>query len=186
MSARKFLVSVVSMFGLLYCGSAAADKVDELIESFRLEEEMQAQHRECLDNSSKSVEADLRDYLESGELGIEAGDEDWALLIAIYAEYYNAFCDYLAGDAILNFYRAEFRKRFTPAEIDALIEFNATPIGKKLNDQWFEMNRAYGELVSEQQLDDSRAAQTRFEERMEKFWEYREDKLNRESREQDA
>jgi len=186
MLARKFLVCAVSIFGLLNCGGAAADNVDELIELFRLEQEMQAQHRECLDNSSKSVEADLRNYLESGELGIEPGDEDWALLIAIYAEYYNAFCDYLAGDAILNFYRSEFRQRFTPVEIDALIEFNSTPIGKKLNDEWFDMNRAYSELAAQRQLADSRAAQTRFEERMEKFWEYREKKLNSESREQDA
>ena len=186
MRHRKFSITAVSIFGLLFCGAASADNVETLIDLFRLEEETRAQHEECLDNSSKSVEAELRAYLESGELGIESGEEDWALLIAIYAEYYDAFCDYLSGDEILNFYRSEFGKRFTPAEIDALIEFHSTPIGIKLNDEWFEMNRAFGKLIGERQLLDSRAAQTRFEARLESFWQYREEKLNRESREQDA
>lgn len=174
------------MLGLLFSNVAISDNVEELIELFRIKEEIEAQYKDCLDSSSNSIEAELQSYQESGELGIEAGDKDWALLITIYAEYYNALCEYLSGDEILNYYRAEFRRRFASEEIDSLIRFHKTPVGKKLNDELFEINRVYGKLLGERQLIDGQEAQNQFDKRIEEFWYYREERLSNGSQEQDA
>ncbi|MCP4430923.1 MAG: DUF2059 domain-containing protein, partial [Gammaproteobacteria bacterium] len=149
-------------------------------------DDVEAQYKECLDSSSKSIEAELRFELESERLEIIPGDADWALLIAIYSEYYNSLCAYLSGDEILNFYKAEFRKRFTAEEIDALIKFHETSLGQKLNNEWFDINRAYGEILIERQSIDVYEAQRQFEKQIDDFWNYRDEKLGNESREQDA
>lgn len=186
MSPIKLLIALVASVALHVPGPAIADSVDELVELFRIQDEVEAQHRECIEDSSSSVEAELQAYLLSGELGLERGDEDWALLIAIYAEYYNALCNFLAGDEILNFYRSEFRKRFTPEEMDALIEMHQDPLARRLIDEWFAINRVYGDLVSERQRIDNEEAYAKFEARMENFWKYREEKLGRGADEQDT
>lgn len=179
-------ISFVILISMAYTNPVFSDDIEELIDLFRIEEDIEAQYRECLDSSTKSVEAELRFELQSERMEIDPGDDDWALLIAIYSEYYTALCDYLSGDNILNFYRAEFRKRFSADEISALIAFHKTPIGKKLNDEWFQINRTYSEVLGERQSVDSYEAQRQFDKRMEDFWDYREEKLNSESREQDA
>ena len=186
MLMKPLIVLCGALIALQFPGPAAADKVDELVELFRIQDEVQAQYQECIEDSSRSVETELQSYLLSGELGLKRGDEDWALLIAIYAEYYNALCDFLAGDEILNFYRSEFRKRFTAEEMDALIEMHQGPLGQKLIDQWFEINRVYGDLVSERQRVDTEEAYAKFQARMENFWKYREEKQGRGSDEQDT
>ena len=171
---------------LLVAGQVRADSVDELIELLRIAETVEAQHHECLDGSSKSVEAELDYELESGELGLEPGSEDWALLTAIYAEFYHSACSYLDGDEIVNFYRSEFRQRFAPEEIDRLIEFYRTPLGKKLTAQWFEIDRVYGEILNQRQITDTYNAQRRFDQRMEDFWLYLDEKATEESDGQDV
>ena len=189
MSIERRLIPLILLSGALFAPqlpAQAADRVDELVAVFRIQDEIEAQYRECIEDASKSVESELQSYLESGELGLEQGDEDWALLIAIYAEYYNTLCDFLDGDEILNFYRSEFRKRFTAEEMDALIEMHQGPLGQKLVDQWFEINRVYGDVVSERQRVDNEAAYRQFERRMESFWKYRDEKLGRDPDEQDT
>jgi len=186
MLPKQLSILLVTVTALLYANVAPADNVEELIELFRIKEEIESQHKECLDGSAQSIEAEIQYELESERLEIEPGDEDWALLIAIYSEFYNALCDYLSGEEILNFYKSEFRKRFTPEEIDTLIEFHRTPAGKKLNNELFEINRIFGKTLSERQSIDAYEAQRRFEEHIEGFWKYRDEKLNGDSREQDA
>lgn len=171
---------------LLGAGPVRADNVDELIGLLRIAETVEAQHRECLDGSSKSLEAELDYELQSGDLGIEPGSEDWALLTAIYAEFYHSTCSYLDGDEIVNFYRSEFRRRFSGDEIDQLIEFHRSPLGLKLTAQWFEIDRVYGETLNQRQATDSFNAQRRFEQRMEDFWLYLEEKATGESEGQDV
>lgn len=186
MSVKQLSVLLLFMTAMFYANAVRADSIEELIELFRIKEEIEAQHKECLQGSSQSIEAEIQYELETERLEIEPGDEDWALLIAIYSEYYNALCDYLSGEEILNFYRSEFRKRFTPEEIATLIEFHRTPVGKKLNNELFEINRVFGKILSERQSIDAYEAQRRFEEHIEGFWKYRDEKLNGDSREQDA
>ena len=183
---KQFLMAVALISIWLGPGAARADNVEELIDLFLIREDVEAQHRECLQGSSDSIAAELEDERESGELDIGPGDEDWNLLVAIYAEYYTALCAYLSGDEILHFYRAEFRKRFSPEEIDALIAFHTTPLGRKLNRQWFEISRVFGDVIYERQLLDSTEALKQFEQRLQDFWDYRDDKANSGSREQDA
>lgn len=186
MMFKPVAIACGALLALQFPGYAAADRVDDLVEIFRIQDEVDAQYEECIDDSARSVEAELQSYLLSGELGMERGDQDWALLIAIYAEYYNALCDYLAGDEILNFYRSEFRRRFSAEEMDALIEMHRNPIGRKLIDEWFSINREFGKLLRQRQQVDSAEATIQFEQRMDNFWKYREEKLNSESREQDT
>lgn len=183
---KRLSTTVAITIAIFYANPAFADNIDVLIEQFRIGDDVEAQYKECLDGSSKTIEAELQFELETDRLEIEPGDADWALLIAIYSEYYNSICDYLTGDEILNFYKAEFRKRFSAEEIDALIEFHQTPLGQKLNNEWFDITRDYGEILIERQTIDGYEAQRQFEKQIDDFWNYRNEKLDNKSREQDV
>ena len=183
---RQTALLGVALLTLSAASPTRADNVDELIELFNIQREYAAQHSECLAGAVKSLEFELQLELQSDELEIEKGDPDWALLAAIYSEYYEAICGYLSGDEIVNFYRAEFRKRFSSREIDALIEFYRTPLGKKLTAEWFEINRVFAEIQNERQSIDAFEAQQQFDLRMEDFWNYRQQKSIGHPGEQDA
>lgn len=183
---KRLTAAVAITITMLFAAPALADNIDVLIEQFRIKDDVEAQYKECLDGATKTIEAELRFELESERLEIEPGDGDWALLIAIYSEYYNSICDYLSGDEILNFYKAEFRKRFTAEEVDALIEFHQTPVGQKLNNEWFDITRDYGVILIERQSIDGYEAQRQFEKQIDDFWNYRNEKLDNETQEQDV
>ena len=183
---RRIVASVSALALLLVCTSAVADNVDELVALYRIQEDLQAQHQQCLDGAALSLEMDLESAQQSQELDIAPGDPDWALLGAIYSEYFAKICSYLEGEEILNFYRSEIRKRFTAAEIDTLIEFNKTPLGRKVNAEWLNINRVYTDILNERQALDAFDAQQRFDSRMDDFWEYRQNKANEGLSEQDV
>ena len=169
----RFAPASILLLSLACIAPAAADNVDELVELYQIREDVKAQHEECLKGAVQALEMDLQSGFAEDEFDIERGDPDWALLGAIYSEYYASVCSYLKDDFLVDFYREEIRKRFTSDEIDALIEFNKTPLGRKMNDQWFLINREYGAIVTERQNRDAQDAQRRFERRMDDFWEYR-------------
>jgi hypothetical protein len=183
---QQFAFYCGTLATLFFCGPVLADNVDVLVEQYRIADDLRAQHEQCLAGAAQSLEMDLEAGRQSDDYDIEPGDPDWALIGAIYSEYYTALCDYLTGDEILNFYRAEIRKRFTAAEIDSLIEFNNTPLGQKVNDEWFNINQVYGDILNQRQLVDGFEAQQRFEDRMDDFWDYRQNKAIGKSPEQDA
>jgi hypothetical protein len=183
---RRYGVIGVALLALLAVGPVRADNVDELITLLKIREEFAAQHQECIEGALQSLDLELQFEIQSDDLEIEKDDPDWALLAAIYSEYYEAICSYLSGDEIINFYRSEIRKRFTAQEIDALIKFHNTPLGKKLAIEWFEIGRSNAKILKERQSIDEFDAQRQFDRRMEDFWNYRQDKSIGGSREQDA
>ena len=185
-SMPRLTLTCATLVTLFFCGPALADNVDVLVEQYKIEEDLRAQHQQCLAGAAQSLEMDLEAGRQSDDYDIEPGDPDWALIGAIYSEYYTALCSYLTGDEILNFYRVEIRKRFTAAEIDSLIEFNNTPLGQKVNDEWFKINQVYGDILNERQTVDGFDALQRFEDRMDDFWDYRQNKAIGKSPEQDA
>lgn len=155
---------------LLAAQPAAADGVERLIDLLRLEEDIEAQYDQCIAGANRISEAEVEYEFAQNYPDIELQPDDLALLIAIYSEFYRSSCEHLAGDEVLNFYRAEFRRRFDTAEIDALVAFYETPLGVKLNAEWLEINRNYGAVLQDRQAVDSFAAQRRYEQRMEEFW----------------
>ena len=185
-SLRVVLAACSAPGLLLVSAPAMADPVDELVDLYRIEEDLQAQHSECLAGAARSLEMDLEAARQSNDLELEPGDPDWALLGAIYSEYFTSICSYLEGDEILNFYRSEIRRRFTPGEIDQLIEINKTPLGRKVNEEWLNINRLYGEILNDRQAVDAADAQQRFDRRMTEFWKYRRDRADDKAPEQDA
>ena len=116
------------------------------------------------------VEAEVGYEIDERYGDIELQADDLALLVAIYSEFYRSSCDHLAGDEVLNFYRAEFRRRFDADEIAGLIAFYRSPLGAKLNAEWLEINRVYGKMLQDRQAEESFAAQRRYERRMDEFW----------------
>ncbi len=163
-----------------------SDDIEELIALTKIEEDIKNQHMECISGSANITEAEIRHMINGEYSDIQMDSEDVALLISIYSEFYNYSCAYLAGDEVPNFYRIQFRKRFTHPEIESLIEFYKTPVGIKLNNQWIEINKTYGEILKERNAVDSFEAQRKFEKRMEDFWIYLEKKAAEETTEQGA
>ena len=88
-------------------GTALADRVDELVEQYQIQKDIDAQYQECLEGAVQALEMDLQSGIAEEEFDIERGDPDWALLGAIYSEYYLSVCSYLKGDFIVDFYRAD-------------------------------------------------------------------------------
>jgi hypothetical protein len=150
--------------------ASPADDVDELISLLLIREDLEYQHQSCVEGSADIVEAEIRHELDTEYSDLELEADDIALLISIYSEFYESGCSYLDGDEVINFYRGEIRKRFTAEEIGALIEFYSSPLGLKLNAQWLEINKVFGDILGERQAADSFEAQRRYEEQMELFW----------------
>jgi len=192
---RRRLLAAASLliFPLILCivpgpaGAATVDEdIEELVALLRLDEDTRNQYQQCLNGSADlSVTAIRREILDT-YTDIDLDSEDIAILVSIYTEFYNQGCDYLAGSAMTNFYRAEIRKRFTRDEIESLIEFYKTPLGLKLNAEWLGINQAYGEILNRRQASDGLEAQQRFEERMQEFWRYLDEKATEETSEQGA
>jgi hypothetical protein len=149
---------------------APADDVDELVSLLLIREDLENQHRSCVESSASIVEAEIRHEIDNDFADLELDADDIALLISIYSEFYQSGCDYLDGDEVIDFYRGEIRKRFSAEEIRALIDFYRSPLGRKLNAEWLQINRLYDDILSERQAADSFAAQRRYEEQMELFW----------------
>jgi hypothetical protein len=150
--------------------TAPADDLDELISLLLIREDLEYQHQSCVQGSADIVQAEIRHEIDTEyrDLGLEA--DDIALLISIYSEFYESGCSYLDGDEVIDFYRSQIRNRFTAEEISALVDFYRSPLGLKLNAQWLEINKVFGDILGERQAADSFAAQRRYEEQMELFW----------------
>ncbi len=167
---RSLLVSLLVLSTNAAVAAAPADGVDELISLLLIREDLDHQYQSCIQGSADIVEAEIRHELDGEYADLELEADDIALLISIYSEFYESGCSYLDGDEVINFYRSEVRKRFTAEEIGALIEFYSSPLGVKLNAQWLEINKLYGDILGERQAVDSFEAQRRYEEQMELFW----------------
>ncbi|MDH3377952.1 MAG: DUF2059 domain-containing protein [Gammaproteobacteria bacterium] len=166
-------------------GSLSED-IEELIALIRLEEDIKNQYQECISGSANITEVEIQHEIRNEYSDIMLDSEDLVLLVSIYSEFYNYRCSYLSGDAVPNFYRLEFRKRFTHAEIKSLIEFYKTPLGLKLNNQWIEISKEYGKIIKDRSAVDSFEAQRRYENQMEMFWEHLERKAQEEPSEKGA
>jgi hypothetical protein len=162
------------------------EDIEELISLLKLEEDITNEYVKCVSGSADVVEAEIKHEMLNEYSDIKLDGEDLALLVSIYTEFYNYGCVYLAGDEVPNFYKIEIKKRFTHADIKSLIEFYKTPLGLKLNDQWFEINKEYGKILKDRQAVDSFEAQRKYEERMEAFWEHLEKKATEEASEHGA
>ncbi len=174
------------IFGASAHAGTVDEDIEELVALLRLDEDTKNQYQQCLSGSTDmSVSAIRREILDT-YTDIDLDSEDIAILVSIYTEFYNQGCNYLAGSAMSNFYRAEIRKRFTHDEIESLIEFYKTPLGLKLNAEWLYINQAYGEILNRRQATDGLEAQRHFEERMQDFWLYLERKSTEETTEQGA
>ncbi len=163
-----------------------AEDIEEIVALLLIEEELKTQHKQCIESSANITESEIRHGLDSEYSDVEFDADDIALLVSIYADFYTYGCSYLAGNEAVSFFKAEIRKRFYHEEIIALIDFYKTPLGRKLNAQWFEINTLYGNILQERQLVDAFEAQRRYEEQMEKFWIRLEEKETTEAKDGDA
>lgn len=163
-----------------------SEDIAEMVSLLRIEEDLQTQHNQCIEGSADITEAEIERGLNAEYSDIDFDAEDLALLVTIYAEFYIYGCSYLTGSELVNFYKAEIRKRFSHAEIIALIDFYKTPLGNKLNTQWLEINNLYGSIFQERQTVDTYEAQRNYEEQMEKFWNHLEKKADEREKDIDA
>ena len=167
---RSLLILLLVLSANAAMATAAEDDLEELISLLLIRQDLDYQHQSCVEGSADMVEAEIRHELDTEYRDLELEADDIALLISIYSEFYESGCAYLDGDEVINFYRSEIRKRFTDEEISALIDFYRSPLGLKLNAQWLEINKVFGDILGERQAADSFEAQRRYEEQMELFW----------------
>lgn len=185
-NAKNLTIILFVLITPSVAAESLSEDLEELISLQRIEEDIKNQHKDCLEGSANATEAEIKHELETEYSELNLAADDIAILIAIYADFYNFNCSYLAGDEITNFYRVEFRKRFTHAEIKSLIEFYKSPLGKKLIHQSLEISKEYSNILKERQAVDSFEAQRRYEDQMESFWKRLEKKAAEEQKDHGA
>ena len=171
-----FSLALTAVLGVGIVSNAKADEVDRLIEVFQLRNDLKNQYDECIESTSKTAEEDLNNTIKESFEGIYLDSDDLAILSRIYTEYWTASCNFWESKEVLDFYKNEFRNRFTSEEVQELIKFYETPLGIKLSSQWIEINHKVGKIVSDRQISAVREALKLYEARMEKFMEHLEEK----------
>ena len=174
-------LTVFGLIALVWVGIASnanADEVDELIDLLQIRDEMKNQYDECFENSKKLAEEDFSNSIKEDFEDVLLDDEDLAILNAIYLSFWSYGCDFVKSEEVIDFYKAEFRDRFTSAEIQELIKYYRTPLGKKLSSQWLQMNHKFGKILADRQLAVTQESQQLFEEGIEKFFEHLERKAS--------
>lgn len=143
-----------------------ADEIDRLIKLTGINEMIKKSYSECLAGSSQLLSDELKLEDQSKIFGIGPGQKGWDELKSIYKEFYSVACKFLSVEEAKKIWRNSYKNNLSKSEINKLIKFYSSPLGKKVVNLDLQANAKLQEAISKRYAMQAYKAQRIFEQRI--------------------
>ncbi len=160
------MMRTILILFLLHSTSVKADDIENLIMLIGVDSMIEKAYEECLEGAQNLLTEELHIESQSKNLGIDRDHKYWKELEAIFTEFYAVACEYVSIEDSKNIWRKVYSDGLTAREVDQLIEFYSSPIGKKITQLDIKANSDLQEMASKRYAKKSSRAQRVYEYRI--------------------